>query len=181
MDTLSRDSNNSGSILPIAGVIVGGLALVLAIVALVKLSTLQKTVLAQADEVAKISSVESEARSASAAAAKAGSDLTSLRQGIQAPFDQIGTAIGEIKARVTVVEEAQKARAAAPAAKGVKGAPGVVTGTVDASGNYSVAPGDTVSKIAKKFATSVDALEAENPGLDPKKLKVGQKVKIPKK
>lgn len=181
MDTLSRDSNNSGSILPIAGVIVGGLALVLAIVALVKLSTLQKTVLAQADEVAKISSIETEARSASAAAAKTGSDLTALRQGIQAPFDAVGNEIGAIKARITVVEEAQKARAAAPVKAGKAGAPGVVTGTVDASGNYSIAPGDTIAKIAKKFATSVDAIEADNPGLDPKKLKVGQKVKIPKK
>jgi LysM repeat protein len=182
MDTLSRDSNNSGSILPIAGVIVGGLALVLAIVALVKLSTLQKTVGLQADQVAKIESIESEVRTASAAATKTGSDLNSLRTGIQAPFDQIGTAIGEIKARVAVVEEAQKARAAAPAAKGGKGgAPGVVTGTVDASGNYSVAPGDTISKIAKKFATRVDAIEAENPGLNPTKLNVGQKIKIPKK
>jgi len=44
MDTLSRDSNSSGSVLPLVGVIAGGLALVLSIVALVKLSTLQKTV-----------------------------------------------------------------------------------------------------------------------------------------
>ncbi len=182
MDTLSRDSNNSGSILPIAGVIVGGLALVLAIVALVKLSTLQKTVTSQADQVAKIESIETEAHSASAAAAKVSGDLTSLRNGIQGPFDQIGTAIGEIKARIGVVEEAQKKAATAPAPKGAKGgAPGVVTGTVDANGNYSVAPGDTISKIAKKFATKVDALEAENPGLDPTKLRVGQKIKIPKK
>ncbi|MEO6995342.1 MAG: LysM domain-containing protein [Lacunisphaera sp.] len=185
MDTLSRDSSNSGSILPIAGVIVGALALILGIAALVKLSTLKKTVDAQADQIAKIDSIESDAHAASAAAAKAGSDLNSLRSGIQAPFDQIGTAIGEIKARVTAVEEAQKAHAAAPAAKAGKagkgGAPGVVTGTVDGDGNYTVAPGDTLSKIAHKFATRVDAIESENPGLDAKKMKIGQKIKIPKK
>lgn len=182
MDTLSRDSSNSGSILPIAGVIVGGLALVLAIVALVKNSSLNKTVIGQADQVAKIESIESEARSASTTASKASSDLSALRNGIQAPFDQIGTAIGEVKARITAVEEAQKARAAAPAAKGAKnGAAAVVTGTVDSSGNYSVAPGDTLSKIAKKFATRVDAIEAENPGINPARLAVGQKIKIPKK
>ena len=182
MDTLSRDSNNSGSILPIAGVIVGGLALVLAIVALVKLSTLQKTVASQADQVAKIESIETEVHSASAAASKAGGDVTSLRSAIQAPFDSVGAAIGEIKARVSAVEDAQKKAVTAPAAKaGKAGAPGPVTGTVDANGNYSVAPGDTISKIAKKFATKVDALEAENPGLDPTKLRVGQKIKIPKK
>ena len=179
MDTLSRDSNNSGSILPLVGVIAGGLALVLAIVALVKLSTLQKTVTAQGEDVAKISSIETDLHAASAAATSASSEVKSLRAGLQTTFDQVGTEIGAVKARVTTLETTQKARAAGPVGKG--GKPGVVTGTVDADGNYAVAPGDTVSKIAKKFATRVDAIEAENPGLDPAKLKVGQKIKIPKK
>jgi LysM repeat protein len=175
MDTLSRDSNNSGSILPLVGVIAGGLALVLSIVALVKLSTLQKTVATQGEEVAKIATLENEVRSA---AAKSETDIKGLRDGIQNALNQVGTEIGALRAQVTKVEEAQKARAAAP---GKGGKPGVVTGTVDAEGNYAVAPGDTLSKIAKKFATRVDAIEAENPGLDPAKLKVGQKIKIPKK
>ncbi|MEI6107619.1 MAG: LysM domain-containing protein [Opitutae bacterium] len=175
MDTLSRDSNSSGSILPLVGVIAGGLALVLAIVALVKLSTLQKTVAAQGDEVAKIATIEAEVRSA---AAKSETDIKGIRTGIQGALDQVGAEIGTINGKITKIEEAMKARAAAPAGKG--GA-GVVTGTVDANGNYAVAPGDTVSKIAKKFATKVDHILAENPGLDPSKLKVGQKIKIPKK
>jgi methionine synthase II (cobalamin-independent) len=176
MDTLSRDSNSSGSILPLVGVIAGGLALVLSIVALVKLSTLQKTVASHDEAIVKISTLETDIRSV---AAKSESDLKGLRDGFQNAFNGVGTAIGEINAKITKIEEAQKARAAAPAGKGGKG--GVVTGTVDANGNYVVAPGDTLSKIAKKFATRVDAIEAENPGLDPAKLHVGQKVKIPKK
>jgi LysM repeat protein len=175
MDTLSRDSNNSGSILPLVGVIAGGLALVLAILALVKLSTLKKTVDDQSSEVAKIATIESEVRSA---ATKSESDMKGLREGIQNALNQVGTEIGAMRAQITKVEEAQKARAAAPAGKGAKG---VVTGTVDADGNYIVASGDTLSKIAKKFATRVDAIEAENPGLNPARLRVGQKVKIPKK
>src|SRR3954471_2566258 len=60
MDTLSRDSNSSGSILPLVGVIAGGLALVLSIVALVKLSAVQKTTTELADSVnAKVTSMES--------------------------------------------------------------------------------------------------------------------------
>ena len=179
MDTLSRDSNNSGSILPLVGVIAGGLALVLAIVALVKLSTLQKTVTAQADEVAKIATIENEVHSA---ASKSEADIKNLRDGVQKALVDVGNAIGEVNGKIAKIDEALKARAAAPAAggKGGKGG-GVVTGTVDAEGNYSVAPGDTLSKIAKKFATRVDAILADNPGLDPAKLKVGQKVKIPKK
>ena len=175
MDTLSRDSNSSGSILPLVGVIAGGLALVLSIVALVKLSTLQKTVAAHDLEIPKISTLENEVR---AAAAKSETDIKGLRSGIQTALDQVGNEIGTINAKITKIEEAQKARAAAPAGKGGAAAP---TGVVNADGTYSVAPGDTISKIAKKFAVRVDAIEAENPGLDPTKLKVGQKIRIPKK
>jgi LysM repeat protein len=180
MDTLSRDSNNSGSILPLVGVIAGALALILAIAALVQISKLNKTVAAQGDEVAKIAGIDSEVKSASATASAAAADGKALRAGLQNTFDSVGNEIGAVKARVATLEAAQKAHVAAPGGKGGKGG-GVVTGTVDADGNYAVAPGDTLSKIAKKFATRVDALEAENPGLDPAKLKVGQKIKIPKK
>lgn len=174
MDTLSRDSNNSGSILPLVGVIAGGLALVLSIVALVKLSTLQKSVAAHDEAINKIPAIEA---SISAATTKVEADMKGLRSGIQSALDQVGNEIGTINAKITKIEEAQKAKAAAPG-KGKAAAP---TGVLNADGTYSVAPGDTVSKIAKKFATRVDSIEAENPGLDPTKLKVGQKIRIPKK
>jgi len=173
MDTLSRDSNSSGSVLPLVGVIAGALALVLSATALFKLSTLQKTVTAHDEAInTKLPALES---SINAAAAKTEADIKSLRTGIQSALDQVGGEIGTINAKLTKMEEAMKKPAAAA------GKAGVVTGTVDANGNYSVAPGDTLAKIARKFATKIDSLEAENPGLDPTKLKVGQKIKIPKK
>jgi LysM repeat protein len=175
MDTLSRDSSSSNSIVPMIGVFAGVLALILAIVALVQLSSLKKTVAGQADEVAKISGLENDVHSAAATSAN---DLKTLRDGVQNALTQIGTEIGAVKARLDKLEEAAK-RPAIAVGKG--GGKGVVTGTVDAEGNYVVAPGDTLSKIAKKFATRVDAIEAENPGLDPARLRVGQKVKIPRK
>jgi LysM repeat protein len=175
MDTLSRDSNGSGSILPLVGVIAGGLALVLSITALFKLSTLQKTVGAHDAEILKIATLEGEVR---ATAAKADSDVKSLRAGIQSTFDQVGAEIGTINAKITKIEEAQKARPVASAKGGAAAAP---TGVLNADGTYSIAPGDTLSKIARKFAVRIDAIEAENPGLDPTKLKVGQKIRIPRK
>jgi len=178
MDTLSRDSSSSNSIVPMIGVFAGVLALILAIVALVQLSSLKKVVAGQADEVAKISTIENEVRSA---AAKSDGDMKQLRDAVQSALNQVGTEIGAIKGRLDKVEEAAKKAPAATGGKGGKGGKGVVTGTVDADGNYTVAPGDTLSKIAKKFATSLDAIEAENPGLDPAHLRVGQKVKVPKK
>lgn len=175
MDTLSRDSSSSSnSIVPMAGLFAAVLALILAIVALVKLSTLQKAVAGHDEKIAKIDTIENEVRSA---AAKEDTDIKNLRDGMQNALNSVGAELGAIRAQVTKLEEAAKKPAAAAGGKG--GA--VATGTVDANGNYTVAGGDTLAKIARKFNVSRDAIEAENPGLDPAKLRVGQKIKIPRK
>jgi LysM repeat protein len=175
MDTLSRDSNSSGSILPLVGVIAGGLALVLSIVALVKLSTLQKSVAAHDEAInSKIPALEA---SVSAAAAKSETDIKGLRTGIQTALDQVGNEIGTINAKITKIEEAMKKPAPA-AGKAGAAAP---TGVLNADGTYTIGSGDTLSKVARKFAVRTDSIEAENPGLDPAKLRVGQKIRIPKK
>lgn len=174
MDTLSRDSSSSSSVLPLVGVIAGALGLILAIVALVKLSTLQKTVAEHGLEIPKIATIEGDLRTATT---KTENDLRGLREGVQNALTQVGTEIGTLRAQITKVEEAQKAKAA-PAGKAGGAAP---TGVLNADGTYSIAPGDTLAKVARKFAVKLDAIEAENPGLDPAKLKVGQKIRIPKK
>ena len=174
MDTLSRDSNSSGSILPLVGVIAGGLALVLSIVALVKLSTLQKSVAAHDEAInSKIPALEA---SINAASAKTEADIKNLRTGVQSALTDVGTAMGEINGKIAKIEEAMKKPA--PAAKGAAAAP---TGVLNADGTYTIASGDTLSKVARKFAVRTDSIEAENPGLDPAKLRVGQKIRIPKK
>ncbi|MGA2801018.1 MAG: LysM peptidoglycan-binding domain-containing protein [Verrucomicrobiota bacterium] len=48
-----------------------------------------------------------------------------------------------------------------------------------AATEYVVVKGDSFSKIAKKFGVSVKAIKAMNPGVEPTKLKVGQKLSIP--
>jgi LysM repeat protein len=48
-----------------------------------------------------------------------------------------------------------------------------------AASEYVVVKGDSLWKIAKKNAVTVKAIEAANPGIDPAKLKVGQKLSIP--
>ena len=44
---------------------------------------------------------------------------------------------------------------------------------------YVVVNGDSLAKIAKKNGVTLKALEAANPGVEPTKLKVGQKLTIP--
>lgn len=174
MDTLSRDSNSSSNILSYVGVGAGVLALILSGVALAKLSPLQKTVAAHDAEIPRIATVEGELR---AATAKSESDNKALRQGVQDALNQLGEQIGTLRGQVAKVEEAMKAKAAAPAGK----AGAAPTGVLNADGTYSIAPGDTLAKIARKFAVKLDAIEAENPGLNPAHLKVGQKIRVPKK
>jgi len=178
MDTLSRDSNSSGSVLPLVGVIAGALGLILAVVALVKLSSIKKEVeLLNQDLTTKISTLEGDVRNATAANEKGN---TALREGVQNALNQVAEQIGVLRGQVTKVEEAQKARPVAAAAASGKAA-AAPTGVMNADGTYTVASGDTISKIARKFGVRPDAIEAENPGLDPLKIKVGSKIRIPKR
>jgi LysM repeat protein len=174
MDTLSHDSSSSPSITTYVAIGAGVLGVILAGAALFKLSALQKTVAAHDAEIPKIATLEGELRTATA---KSESDLKGLQAGVQNALTQVGEQMGVINGKITKLEEAQKAR---PAAAGGKGA-AAPTGVLNADGTYSVAPGDTLAKIARKFAVKVDAIEAENPGLDPARLKVGQKIRVPKK
>lgn len=57
--------------------------------------------------------------------------------------------------------------------------PPVVAPVETAGTEYVVVAGDTLAKIAKSHGVSLKALEAANPGVDPKKLKVKQKLTIP--
>ncbi len=78
-----------------------------------------------------------------------------------------------------------------PAAKQVQPAPGAAPGVAApahkttaakaTASTYTVKAGDTLTKIAKQHGTTVKKIEAANPQItDPNKLKVGEKLRIPK-
>jgi LysM repeat protein len=46
---------------------------------------------------------------------------------------------------------------------------------------HTIVKGDTLAGLSTRYKVSVKAIQAANPGIDPAKLKVGQKVKIPAK
>jgi LysM repeat protein len=52
-----------------------------------------------------------------------------------------------------------------------KGAP-----TASGGSSHTIQPGDTLSSISRQHNISVETLQAANPGLDPKTLKLGQKI-----
>ncbi len=181
MDTISRE-NNSSNYLPVAGVIVGLLALVLSAVALVKVSSVSKTLAAASENIDKIPTIDSNATAAAADAEKAKTEVESLQRSTQDAFNQVGTDLGNIHASLTKLEEAAKPVAKAPKGKGAAAtAEGGTPGTVSADGTYTIKSGDSLAKIARANGVSLADIEAANPGVDPKHLKIGQKINLPAK
>jgi LysM repeat protein len=69
--------------------------------------------------------------------------------------------------------------ASAKAAKG--GGDTAGSGDTGPGGDYTIKAGDTLGKVAKAHGVGLDALEAVNPGVDSRHLKIGQKLNLPKK
>jgi LysM repeat protein len=180
MDTISRENNSN--YLPIAGVLVGVIALAVACFALVKASNASKALAADADQIATIeSTANSAAQSAQTAnqtAQEADTGLKTLRDGIQSEFDQITTKFGSIDASIAKLQPAPRA---AKASRHAPDAEGSAPGTVSSDGTYTVKSGDSLAKIARANGVALADLEAANPGVDPKRLKVGQKINLPTK
>jgi LysM repeat protein len=88
-------------------------------------------------------------------------------------------------AQPTKLKPGQKIQipAAAPAAPGAPSVTAPAAGADAAAGGqqvYTVKSGDTLTKIAKQFGTSISAVRSEN-NLTTDKIVVGQKLKIPAK
>ena len=159
--------------LPVAGVIVGVLALIVGGYGAIKASSLQKTVAAHQEKVDKVDGIESQLGSVSASSDKATKDISSLSRTTQDAFNTVAADLANIHASIVKLEEAQKKPAA------VKGARGEV---VAGPGEYVIKAGDTFAKIGRAHGGFTGSeVAAVNPGVDPSKLKVGQKIKLPQK
>ncbi len=169
MDTISRENN---SMLPVGGIIVGVIGLLLGGYSAISLSKVNKTLADHQVKVDKVDGIEQAAASAQQAADKAKGDIVALQRTTQSAFDQVGPAIAALREDVTKMQESMKK----PAPTGKKGEP-VVAGP----GEYVIKAGDTFAKIARAQGFSPADIAAVNPGVDSSKLKVGQKIKLPKK
>jgi LysM repeat protein len=174
MDTISRENN---SVMPLAAVIAGALAFLLAVVALFKLSAAGKEIVALKEDVnSRVSSMESQVSSAAAAAESARNFGRGLESQVNAAFNEVSSQLGSVRGEVAKIQESlTKPKAAA--AGGATKAPAVA-----GPDEYIVKVGDVSgTKIAKANGVSIADLQAVNPGVNWNKLKVGDKIKLPKK
>ncbi len=175
MDTISRENNPS--ILPVVGAILGGLGVLLAAVALFKLGTVKKLSADVTSVKDQVASISGDVRQANDAASRASSSVTNLATQTQRGFDAVTAEIGNIRTDLNKLATA-KAPAAAP--KGAPAKDGAAPEKAGPGGDYTIKGGDTPAKIARAHGVTLDALMAANPGLEPTKPKVGQKINLPK-
>ncbi|MBL9189158.1 MAG: LysM peptidoglycan-binding domain-containing protein [Opitutaceae bacterium] len=173
MDTISRENN---SMLPVAAVILGGVALLLGGYAVISLSKANKAIEAHETKLARVEAVESAANSAAAAADKAARDVQGLTRSTQDAVTQLANELSSQRTSLTKLEDAAKKPVVADKGGKKSGEPAVA-----GANEYIVKAGDTGTKISKATGASVSDIEAVNPGLDWRKLKVGQKLKLPAK
>ena len=172
MDTISRENN---SMLPVGGVIVGVIALLLGGYAALSLSKVNKTLAAHEEKIAKIEGIEAQVGAVAASAEKAAKDGAALQRSTQDAFNQVGGELANQRAAITKLEEAAKKPVVVAGKKG-SGEPAVA-----GPGEYVVKGGDSGAKIARAQGVNLADLVSVNPGVNWNKLKVGDKVKLPKK
>lgn len=161
--------------LPVGGIIVGVIGLLLGGYSAIKLSSVNRTLAAHEEKMARFDTLESQVSTSSASSEKTARDLSALTRSTQDAFNQVGAELGNLRGSITKLEESAKA---APVAKAGKtgGAPAVA-----GPDEYIVKSGDTGAKIARAKGVSLSDLLAVNPGVNWNKLDVGQKLKLPKK
>lgn len=93
--------------------------------------------------------------------------------------------VADLSTRVAALETARTAAAAASAPTSTtsgrattasgSGSGGPAAGLIE----YEIQAGDTFAKLATRYGVSVDAILAANPNVNPSRLQIGQKVRIP--
>ncbi len=195
MDT---PSSKNGSYLVFAVAIVAVIALAVGILALTRINKLSNQIGASDIKglTVRMDTAEGNARKASEDASKATTRVTGLQTDTQRAFDQVSTELASLRTSVNkLTSDAQaitdrlsagpvrssSSSASAASAAPASGGGGAAPGTLAEDGTYVIKSGDTLSTIGREFGISYLEIQAVNPGLDPRKLRPGQKIYIPKK
>ncbi len=187
MDTPSKN----GSYVVIAACILAGISLILAIVSISRVSSLKESLGGNGDLSARLDAVETAANKASADAKKATSRTSNLSKDVQQALDDVSSEMGTLRTelnRLTIQANGGSSRRTtstpAPAPTSTSSTSDKETESPAATstgsgGTYTIQSGDTFARIAAQNGISLQSLMDANPGVDPRRLRVGQRVIIP--
>lgn len=168
----------------ILGIIIGGLALIIAFVVRGKVDRFTTKVDSDIEEihatVNKAAAEQSFGGESSKEIDTLRQELALLREELSRKFEALDQKDKALEDTIVSVNGRVNTRRPAPAqpANPVTSSDSTATAS---SGEYTIQGGDTFTKIAKKFGCKVTDLTDLNPDVEPARLRVGQKIKVPAK
>lgn len=187
----------------IVGIFLGVAGLVFGIVSKNKADQLRRDFSQVQELVEKIQRVEDNSTGISASATRLSREVESLRQGTQDVLDKVSTELGRFRAdlnsNIVTARSLEEKLAdleqmrAAPAPEPVQtqtlvADAGTAQGPVQSAGGdaeaeeeawHAIQPGDTLSRVAANHNVPLDLLMAANPSVDPLRLQIGQRIRLP--
>lgn len=112
-------------------------------------------------------------------------DMQNLGEQLAEVRTQVGgeaVKIAELEVRLGMEDQVAQGASSSPVpATPSNLEPVLLTPAEDGSGRmqYTIESGDTLSKVARKLGISLDSLIRANPGIEPRYLRIGQKVYVP--
>lgn len=149
-----------------------GIALALSLVNLFTGISSKKKVTALENQ---LSALEDQVPAATESAAAAQREVQNLRVGIR-------DALMNVQNEFTAIRSEMVAKPVKPepkAADAAVGPAGAASPAAPSGRTYTFREGDTLGRVANKNKVSLKALTDANPGLDPRKVRVGQKINLP--
>ena len=181
-------------ILAIAAFILGGLAFIFAFSAksarILTIDSMKKEVAAAAEEAKQAAAIARNAGVGNDGIAEVKTDFAQFEAKVKSDYSaliqshrEVITRTNELSARLAQLEQGRRSApaAATPAPARANNAPAAGTPAKATGGKYTVKKGDYPGKIANELGISTKALLDANPGLDPKRLQIGQQLNVPER
>lgn len=177
----------------IAGIIIGGLALIIAYVDRGKIDRVTTKIGAEIEEVRQDVNRAVAGQGVSGESAKEVAalreELESLRAQVAASFESVNSNYATLSETVNSLSNRRNAGAPRGSAaannrsggNGATPAAGTSANAASVSGEYTIQAGDNFWKIANKLGCKTADLQELNPDVEPARLRVGQKIKVPAK
>ena len=198
MDTPSKNI----SYLVIAVCILAVISLILGTIALRSITSLKSQIGDVGGFAARLDAIETSSRKASDDSRKAVSRIATMGADTQRAFDNVGKELATLRTSVNRFTIEMSGPGGTTASGGSRSSsktsttrpstsssssstsstgsePAVPTTGLDSDGTYTIKAGDTFARLSGQFGVSLQAIEAANPGVDPRRLRIGQKVFIP--
>jgi LysM repeat protein len=192
MDTISSRESNT-NFLPMVGIAVGALALIIAVIVLLKMTGVSKDISELRGISARVDSLESQVVQVSQLGQHLGqisqlaqtvnstrAHADSIQSATQTVVNQIAEELKQIRARLDRVEGTRSAPVASGGATPARAAANPEP-AVAGPDEHIVKSGDIGVSIARANGVSLQALMAVNPDVNWNRLRPGQKIKLPKR